>query len=208
MTIRKGEPWGEPAIDPCPALEADVDADVARLAGDALERGEHAVIGLTFGSSARRRSSDLARTLGIGVLRPPSERLAYRCDLGLVRLDGGHPLPFAAHVVARRRLWRGPFLVVMNAAWVGEWYLGPRAHPNDGLLDVTSGSLPPVQRLLARRRAPAGSHLPHPGLAVTRSKVVDHAFDRPIPVLIDGRSAGRARSLTVELVTDCFTLIA
>ena len=37
--------------------------------------------------------------------------------------------------VARRRGWRD-FAVAMNAQWIGEWNLGPKAHPNDGIVDA------------------------------------------------------------------------
>ena len=38
----------------------------------------------------------------------------------------------------------------MNAQWLGDWDLGPRSHPNDGLLDVTDGTLPFGDRWKAR----------------------------------------------------------
>jgi hypothetical protein len=96
----------------------------------------------------------------------------------------------------------------MNCGWVGDWYRGPRAHPNDGLLDVTTGELPLRQRLQARARVRTGTHLPHPGLATSRRGEWEHRFGRDVPVFVDGRRAGRCRVLKVTIQPDCFTLIA
>ncbi|MEZ5228415.1 MAG: hypothetical protein R2710_17600 [Acidimicrobiales bacterium] len=98
--------------------------------------------------------------------------------------------------------------MVMNAAYVGERYLGPRSHPNDDLLDVTFGALPLQQRLMASKRSRQGTHLPHPALTVVRRPVWAHDFARPTAVWIDGRRTGRCLHLEVRLVTDAFVVIA
>lgn len=207
MTIQKGDAWGEPAADLVPHLVARSDREVAELAHRSAGAVERPVIGLDVGGGGGRSLPDIARTLGVAARRPPADRIRFTFDLGYARLDGGPEVPFAAHVVARRWLWRGPFLVAMNAAFVGRWYLGPRAHPNDGLLDITDGALPAGQRLLARRRLETGAHLPHPGLSYRRRPSLDHRFERPIPVFVDGRRLGTARSVSVRVVPDRFTLV-
>ena len=97
--------------------------------------------------------------------------------------------------------------MVMNAAWYGSLYLGPRAHPNDGLLDITVGSLTLRQRLLARTRARGGTHLPHPDLRTVRVAHWSHRFTTPVPILVDGVSKGRARSIEVDLRPDAATIV-
>ncbi len=57
----------------------------------------------------------------------------------------------------------------MNAQWLGDWDLGPRAHPGDARLDVTDGRLPLGDLLKARKRVRTGTHLPHPDLVTTRT---------------------------------------
>ena len=57
----------------------------------------------------------------------------------LALVDGRLHL-FLAHLVARDRLWRHSF-VAMNAQWLGEWNLGPRAHPGDAKLDTYQADL-------------------------------------------------------------------
>lgn len=202
MTIRKGEPWGHPVdADSTDLPIATDDAALAHLVPVAPP-------GDSSGSASHLRVArgDLHRTLGLPD-DPRSEPLAYPLDLGFVRCDGGDEHPFVAHVIARHRLWIGPFVVVMNAAWVDDLYLGPRAHPNDGLLDITSGRLPISQLREARRRARAGTHLPHPALSSVRRSEWSIDLDRATPVRIDGVVVGRARRLSVRIVPDAFVLV-
>lgn len=199
MTIERGGVWGEPvaeAVGSERSAVAATDAEVAELA----VRGEKVIELIEF-------DGDLARTVGVDRARPEIERFAYPIDLGLVRLDDGPERPFVAGVIARRWLWRGEFAVVSNCGWSGRWYVGPRAHPNDGILDVTVGSLGPTQRLLARGRVPTGTHLPHPRLATRRSAVWEHRFPVAVSVTIDRRPVGRATSIRASVQPDCFMLV-
>ncbi len=202
MTISRGAPWGEEAAEaPADLVRAAGDADLARLAARATADGHRLV--------AEVGPGDVLRTLGLGAARPPGERIRYSMDLGWASLDGGPARPFVAHLCAHRPLWRGPFAVVMNCPWRGSWYLGPRAHPNDGLLDVTwTEGLAARQRLLARRRLPTGTHLPHPDLVVTRTGRWYHSFSRPMPVALDGQAHGAHHELEVWVTPDCFWLFA
>jgi len=199
VTIERGGVWGEPAADltggrsPVPA---STDAEVGELAA-----AGHDVIELTT------VGGDLARTVGVERLRPEHERFAYPFDLGLVRLDDGPELPFVAGVVARRAFWQGEFAVIANCGWLGEWYVGPRAHPNDGRVDVTVGALGPVQRYLAYRRVLTGTHLPHPDLTTHRAASWEHRFASPVVVSVDHVSIGRGRSIRVSVRADCFMLV-
>ncbi|MEZ5407382.1 MAG: hypothetical protein R2761_05105 [Acidimicrobiales bacterium] len=202
MTISRGAPWGDAGVEaPADLVRAHSDADLARRAAGAEAEGHRL--------AAEVGPGDVLRTLGLTASRAPADRLRYSMDLGWASLDGGPPLPFVAHLCAHRALWRGPFAVAMNCAWLGPWYLGPRAHPNDGLLDVTwSAGLPARQRLLARRRLPTGSHLPHPDLGVERTARWRHRFARPVPVALDGQGYGSHQEIEVWLTPDSFWLFA
>ncbi|MEZ5341571.1 MAG: hypothetical protein R2706_08985 [Acidimicrobiales bacterium] len=142
MVIRKGVDWGWDDEVPADLTVCASDAQAAEVVGAAVAAGRQAAITL--------RRGDLWRTVGGAVDEPASG--SSRClpiDLGYVQLDDGPERPFVAHVVARRFGWQGTSCVVMNAAWVGDLYLGPRAHPNDDLLDITVGSVPLRQRFEA-----------------------------------------------------------
>ena len=198
MTIEKGSAWGEAAPKPLDTRWAAGDAELARLAAAAVEQGVHLV--------AEVGPGDVMRTLGLEGARLGGDQLCFPFDLGFAALDGEAPVPFAAHLCAHRPRWAGPFVVVMNCAWMGEWYLGPQAHPNDGLLDITHGALPLGQRFQARRRARNGTHLPHPALRALRRTHWEHCFERPVEVFADGSSVGRYQRIEVWVQPDCFSL--
>jgi hypothetical protein len=202
VTIEKGSAYGTPGPLPDHGVVVASDAEAAAVVRDARRLG-HAPppLGLIGG--------DLCRTLGgpgrEDRLRGP-DATTFAVDLGVVLLDGRVDV-FVAHLVARRRAWTGPFAVVMNAEWLGPLDLGPRAHPGDGLLDVTEGRLGLRERLQARRRARTGSHLPHPGLRTSRRRAVDLSFPGGVPVRLDGEERGRAAEIMVHLEPDALTVV-
>ncbi|MFV2039919.1 MAG: hypothetical protein ACC660_06720, partial [Acidimicrobiales bacterium] len=114
-------------------------------------------------------------------------------------LDNDAPRVFCAHLLARGRLWSGAGLAIMNAEWMGEWRLAPRAHPGDGLLDKIAGALAIRERLLARRRAVTGDHVPHPDLSTTRAAAFDETFQHHRGIHLDGVYVGRYRRVTVSV---------
>ena len=185
MTIRKGRPWGEagPLADDGVVVSSDADAAaavaLARAAGRPLP-----MIGLLGG--------DLYRTLGA---RSDAARLRstdarrYPIDLGIAVVDGVEHC-FVAHLIAHRRAWRGRAIAAMNAQWLGTWDLGPKSHPNDGLLDVSDGRMGLADRIAARRRLPTGTHLPHPTISVRRTASIEIELDRSTPVFLDGLAIG------------------
>jgi len=202
VTIRKGEAWGAPG--PLPEAGRLVRSDAAArllvepawLAGDALP-----VLGLLDG--------DLCHTLGGQGDEPrlhSPDAMTFPIDLGVATFDGERHC-FVAHAVARRAWWRGRAVTAMNAQWLGEWDLGPRSHPNDGLLDLTDGVLPLGQRLEARRRARTGTHLPHPDLTTSRVAAADLTFAHPLDVWLDGTRVGRTTTLHLAIEPDALRVV-
>lgn len=216
MTIEKGEPWGSTFDDELPDLVAASDADLARLADQHRSGGEPPSILVGRG--------DVAATIGAADLaldvNPDEARYhGFPMDLGYVSLGDRTgqeqcTVPFVAHVLGRRRPpWlRGwspwPELIVMNTPLASGLRLGPRAHPNDGRLDITVGSLPWRQAREAERRAATGAHLPHPRLAVSRRAEAEFSPGRHLHVGVDGVDQGRWSWLSVTIVPDAFVLVA
>ena len=195
MTIRKGADYGEPAVGE-PDVVAASDAEVRSLLEDARRRDRpFPTVGLTGG--------DLCRTLG--GTDTGTFSFAFPVDVGEVLLDGRLHL-FAAHLVARTRLWSYAF-VAMNAQWRGPWNLGPRAHPGDGLVDTYEARLSPAHRFKVRARLHHGAHLPHPGIKERRAPAVQVTLPRPLPVELDGEGVGVARNLSVRLRPDALRVI-
>lgn len=193
MTIQKGEAWG---ASEGPEPTADLADDASLAAHVASRRGIAVAVS----------GGDLHRTLGFGG-GTRNDPLWFPIDLGWLSIDDGPECPFVAHAVVRTQTWLGEGAILMNAAWIGDRYLGPRAHPNDGLLDITVGQLPPRQLLAAAGRAKTGIHLPHPALTVRRVSSWSHTFKRPRSLWLDGHRSGRGRRLECRVEPDWFTLV-
>lgn len=192
MTIRPGEEWGA-AVDRPDDLV--VLADDASLAAAVLAgRGPLSVSG-----------GDLHRAVGSPQPRPQMQRV----DVDLIRATAdGEEVVAVAHVVARRSWWRGPLVAVMNVDHVGDWNVAPRAHPNDGRLDVVEvdASMGVRQRWQARRRLPQGTHVPHPAISTRRATEAAWTFDPPLRLWVDGVDRGPVAELSVTVEPDAFTL--
>ena len=204
MTVRKGEAWGEAGGLPPGGVVVASDAE-ARAVVEAARRAGDPVpaLGLVGGDLCRTLGgrADRARIEGGGGVRVP-------VDLGSVLVDGRHHW-FVAHLVARRSWWRGRVVAAMNAEFLGPWDVAPRAHPGDGLLDVVdaAASLSLADRWRARRRLPAGAHVPHPDIAVSRRAAVQIDLDSPTPVWLDGDRVGEARHLSIRLEPDALVCV-
>jgi hypothetical protein len=208
MTIRKGQDWGHAGALTAGAPVLDTDRGAALLLQAALDAGEPLPeLGLVGGDlhrslgAPRHSVQDLFD--GVGMRLP--------IDVGTVRLDDGPPQVFVAHLVATARrsaaLWSSRTLVVMNATFRGDLDLGPRAHPNDGRLDVTDGVLPMNERRRGRARARTGSHLPHPALRERRVRELTVSAEQRWYVWLDDELVGAARTLEVVCVPDATVVV-
>jgi hypothetical protein len=200
MTIRKGDPWGEPAVCPPDLRVVSTDRDLRDWVIRHRTRGESiADVGVAGG--------DLARTCGgTGAAHPSAAKVTV--DVMRLVLDDGEPTWGVAHVVARRGWFGDEVVLVMNAEYFGQYDVAPRSHPNDGKLDVlrVDPAMGMRARLQARQRARIGAHLPHPQLAFRSVGEVDLQFTRPMVVWIDGVRAGTATRLTATAEPDALTI--
>jgi hypothetical protein len=202
VTIEKGRAWGRTAPLPADGVVVHSDAEARRLV-EAARRGGEAlpVLGLAGG--------DLCRTLGG---RGDDARLrsevatTVTCDLGSILIDG-HIHWFVAHAVLRRSWWRGRTIAVMNAQWLGSWDLGPRAHPADGLVDISDADLSIGDRLKARSRLPTGTHLPHPGIRTARVPAEQFDLRSALDVWLDGERISRGWQVSVRVERDALTVV-
>lgn len=197
MPISKGTPYGAPGGLPEGGVVVRSDAEASAVLTEARrERRPFPALGLLAG--------DLCHTLGGGGAGE-LQGVRFTVDLGEALLDGRLHL-FVAHLVARSRVWTRAF-VAMNAQWLGDWNLGPRAHPNDALLDTYDVHLAAGQLLAVRSRLHHGAHLPHPGIKERRSAAVQVELERPLPVRLDGVVTGRARVISVRAQPDALTVV-
>ena len=216
MSIRPGQEWGSPGrlAPEAPIFSSDRSAALwlqvvlgPEIGGDQQGSGDHE-LGLIGG--------DLHRSLGApsrdeAALRA-GQGVRYPLDVGEVRLDGGTPQLFLAHLVAvarpRSGLFEAETVVVMNATHMGSLDLGPRAHPGDGRLDITTGVLARRDRRQARRRMRSGTHVPHPDLAQRRVRTTRLELDPRHHVRLDGEEVGTASVLELRCVADAVVVVA
>ena len=195
MTVERGEPWGRSAPLPPDGLVVGSDAAASEAAAAALAAcAPLPVIGLLAG--------DLCRTVG-GPGDPErfhtDDAVTLPIDVSEVLLDGARRV-FVAHVIARRSWWHGRLWAALNAEWIGDWDVAPRAHPGDGLLDVMDVSLSTRDRVRARGRLASGTHVPHPKIRQQRVASIDVEFDRPLRVWADGVLMGESRAISVRVI--------
>lgn len=202
MTIEKGTDWGRAAPLPSEGIVVCSDAE-ARAVVERAKRANEPIptLGLLGG--------DLCRTLGGTGDRDrlrSGQATTFPIDLGSILVDGKIHW-FVAHAIVRRSWWRGRIIAAMNAQWLGAWDLGPRSHPNDGLLDYSDADLPLGDRLKARSRLPLGTHLPHPGITTARTDAMQFDLDPALTVYLDGEAVGPAHRLSIRLEPDALTVV-
>lgn len=197
MTIEKGAAWGR--IVPRPANLRVVPDDATVVA--ALEDDPDRPVAASGG--------DLHRTLGAPDISGATEVRELPIDLLAVTTDDGAVRTACAHVVVRRPWWRGgswrgDFVMVMNAEFLGAWHVVARGHPNDGRAESCAwgADFGVRQRVAARRRLPTGAHVPHPLIETRSFRRREWAFGTTMTVVVDGVTVGRSRSLLVEVRPD------
>ncbi len=208
MPIAKGGPYGAPGPFPGDGVVVGSDAEARKVVEAARrERRPPPALGLVGGDLFRTLGgSDSAKRTSGGEARLRADGgVVFSVDLGEVLIDGRLHF-FVAHLVARSRLWTRAF-VAMNAQWLGNWNLGPRAHPGDGLLDTYDVHLKASQLLPVRSRLHHGAHLPHPGIKEQRTSAVQVELEDDLAVEADGQSIGRGRRLAVRVEPDALTVV-
>lgn len=171
MTIRKGEEWGTPVVAPDGILQVASDDVIALHQSDVVMSLE---------------GGDLFEALGCPQVVTPGAMCT------LLPVDAIHievTLPNGTTQVMRaascveigsfspRFGQRSRYVCISNAGIVKNRNLTPRAHPNDGFLDVlhVSKEIALRDRLQAMKRSHTGTHIPHPDISATRG--TEFAYD-------------------------------
>lgn len=193
MAIKPGEDWGAP-VERSPLLRVALsDRQLAAMATS----GADTPISVAGG--------DLYRSLG----SPRSRRSMRRVPIDMIQItvDSG-TFQAVAHVALYRSLWRGSAIAVCNCSEIGSWNVAPRAHPNDGLLDIVevSAEMAVRARWQARSRLVTGTHLPHPDISYERVTTKRWEFERSVHCYVDGERVGRTKTAEVTVLPDAFDL--
>jgi hypothetical protein len=191
MGIERGAEWG--CAGQLSAQDPVVDSDAA-AAG--FVRLDDTASPVTVGIQA----GDLARTLGVRPPVRPGPKHLVPVDAIVVSLDDGPELTAVANVVVGQLRLGSEVVALMNAAFVADRNLAPRAHPGDGLVDEVSLRLPVSDRRQAWTRMATGTHVPHPGIKIRRRSEGVVELTKSRRVKVDGVAVGKARTLRYRLV--------
>ena len=194
MTISRGREWGHDGTVPDDSVVVDRDSALAS----------------TRAACVLLAGGDLHEALG----RPPVRSTGERCTLlpvdalvcTIVRPDGTSDRRLAASTVETGG-WMRPrarHICVTNAGMVRGRNLAPRAHPNDGRFDVVelSSTMALRQRIIARRRARTGTHVPHPDISVHQTTTFALTRSGRERLLLDGQPTGEWVEVRIEIAVD------
>ncbi len=204
MSIGRGSDWGRTGCLPPGSEIVNSDRDLASILSESRRIGaDRPTVGLVGG--------DVWRTLGAPGggeqrLRHGPATIA-EIDAVEVVADEGEPHVFVAHLVARRPLYLGRVVAVMNAEWLGDLDVAPRSHPSDGRVELVDAELRLGDKWKARRRLPTGTHVPHPDIEVRSAARHELVFDRPMGIRLDGADIGRARRVYLTVLPEAVTVV-
>jgi len=197
--ITRGDQWGIPTT---------------RIPADLLVNGDRELAASSTDSRLIVRGGDIAHSLG----DPPPPAVGDRCTevpIDALRISitfknaSAQTLIAASHVMVGNWL-RGRLVCVSNGGFIGALNVSPRAHPNDGFLDLMTidPSMGIQQRLRARKKSVLGTHTPHPLVETGRAR--SFAFScqsRSEPLRVDGRRISSWSAVQVEIMPDYWRLL-
>lgn len=187
--IERGRDWGVAAVVPAGLVECRDDQQAARASG---------AVFLTGGDVHRGLGRPLSPTIGDEATVVAVDRLFCEVTTAAGILE----IPAFSHVLVGRLSGRSRFVACVNAGFVGALNLTPRSHPGDGRFEVLriEEHMPMRQRMIARRKARTGTHVPHPGISISSEIGLVLERQGSEPLVIDGRRirSWRAARITVE----------
>lgn len=212
MTIEKGKEWGHRGQCPDKVLLTHSDADlIAQWLGDPsavfmmISGDLHTSLGRPMWKEINTSvDSHEVQFLPVDILRVVVSKNDQANTAKTVEMYA------LSSVQIGSWLSRGRFVCVSNCGFVGDYNIAPRAHPNDGEMDVVtvSSHIDWRQRLQARSRARLGNHIPHPAIAMERG--VSHSWTKESPrerLLVDGIEVKRWSAVQVSVIADACTVV-
>lgn len=196
--IRRGQPWGEPSYMFDDVIIVENDLVLART--NPTNR-----VFLTGGDIARSLGQPQVPAVGSACTEVTID--AMLCDI--MNSDGQSTLIVAASSIIVGNYWKGRHLIVSNAGWIGDSNVAPRAHPNDGKVEMLTmrSHMSLRQRFLARRKMNTGVHLPHPDLSSAQiSTTVIESKGREI-LVIDGDKISNWTSISITVQPDYWRVL-
>jgi hypothetical protein len=214
MTIRKFGAYGTSTSRPSNLVVLQSDLDIAQRF-TSLDRTTPCTV----------RNGSIAQALGITQtpgINPDALNRGSQIDEQMTRVEidlmqieystdttgySKSSLIVAGTLAVQHRTAFSISLILSNSGIFRERDVLPRAHPNDGYLDVLEigPKITLRQRSLAWRRSRTGSHLPHPHLQVSRSSEYQWS-GRPSKIVADGVTYRGVVWFQCKVLADAMTL--
>ena len=206
MPITPGSPWGVSSPAPENSLALESDRQLGTFLRDSSAQQIHA-------QSLLMKAGDIPRALGVLNGSQRSERVRVIIDAIAVSYTDTsgveHSDVCIGSLSIARRFLRGSISVVTNSGYWRGHEVAPRAHLNDGKLDIfeVSGAMRWSQRRLMWHKTNSGTHLPHPLLSYSQGDFF-HWEGSPQRLTIDGECVATATQVSCRVQSDCVQVYA
>ena len=206
MTISKLSPYGTPVARPQQLVVLHSDREIA---SDFLKGGQRSsntviqgsiaqALGITSNESISNSGALVTHVL-IDLLQIEFRTTKTKDHISKIVVAGS--IMLQSHTLLKTHL------IISNSGIVRGRDVLPRAHPNDGFVDVLEidEAMTTRQRLAAWRRSKTGSHLPHPQLRASRSPEFEWS-GRPSRMVADDVTFAGVEWLRCKVLTDAISL--
>lgn len=201
MPITPGSPWGVSSPVPEHARKMDSDRQLGKFLRDSSAQQIQA-------QALVMNAGDIPRALGVRNCSHSSNCVRVIIDAIAVSYTDTsgveHSDVCIGSLSIARRFLRGAISVVTNSGYWRGHEVAPRAHLNDGKLDIfeVSGSMRWSQRRLMWQKMNSGTHLPHPLLSYSQGDYFQWEGS-PRRLTIDGKFVAIAKKVTCRVQSDC-----
>ena len=206
MPITPGSPWGTTSPIPERVHRLSSDRELGTFLRDNTAQHIHA-------QSLFLQSGDIARSLGVNRTAKDTECLRVVIDAISVSYTDANGVGYSDVCIGSlsiaRRFLRGAVSVVTNSGYWRGHEVAPRAHLNDGKLDIfeMSGAMRLGQRRLMWKKTKLGTHLPHPLLSYSQGDFF-HWAGSPQRLTIDGQFVAVVTKVSCRVQSDCVQVYA
>ena len=206
MVIKRGEDWGHRVLHPDDLLvfENDVHANeyLTKQFQSSLPNQSIAILNSNIARSLGMNGSDLSVEKMLKTSFDAIEVEISDCD------DQISCEIFLGNALIRNSWRRGAITGVFNTSFIAGRDWAPRAHPNDGKLDVLliDEAMSLRQRITAYRLSRSGSHLPHPHLKYLQSQSYVASDPETAILTVDSVEFGAVKSCSFRVIPDAVSI--
>jgi len=217
VTIEKGKEWGHRITAPPVVLLANSDRDLAEQWTRQTDGIFRVTDGDLFSALGCPTWDDPAAELQLLPIDVIEVQIIYDNSAGndnpneVNSSENAWDIRYAiSSVQVGKWLSRGRFVCVSNTGFIDRYNIAPRAHPNDGEIDVVtiSSSMDWRQRIQARGRARVGNHVPHPDISMQRGTEAQWSKERSGESLrVDGQLVKGWHTVSVRVLPDACRVV-